>query len=108
MKQIGLRWPEGLIERIDAVLPEGVSRSEFIRRCVLVALEHHEPLGVNIGEPPPTIQESTQAYERALTRGVPEIPGLVPATALPCSHDWQYDRDMGEMKCWKCKETRDE
>lgn len=108
MKQIGLRWPEPLIERIDAVLPEGVSRSEFIRRCVLVALEHQSPLG-DIEEPVlPSMKRVDEIYERALARGkAPDIPGLVPASTGPCRHEWQYDRELGEMRCVKCRETQE-
>lgn len=62
MKQIGLRWPEDLIERINKALPEGLSRSEFIRRCVLVALVAHEP------EPVSSLEDSEKAYDRALAQ----------------------------------------
>lgn len=93
MKQIGLRWPEPMIERIDAV--RGIaSRSAWIRQAV------EEKLAKT---PAPTTPQVEAMFER-----LKEKPRewLHP---LPTGHtcEWQYDPNLGEDRCIKCGEVKE-
>jgi hypothetical protein len=95
-----LRWPDELIERVDAVRGE-LSRSEFIRRCVLNVLIDKEP------DPIPTVAQSQRAAERALRAQVPaSVPAPTPPRPDPATCAHRESKLVGDVRYCACGATR--
>ena len=76
MKQIGLRWPEELIARIDRAAEDtDSSRSEWIRDACEKVLEHVEAMDT-------PFERGKPATAIPVKKEVPEIRGLVKASEI--------------------------
>lgn len=100
MKQVGIKWPEELIQKVDeAAERAGVPRSAYIRHAV------EKALGIYVAAP-------KQETKSARSAGVPKIAGMVPASQIKppsqteCKHtNALVHRGGGRYSCRRCGEV---